>query len=453
MSANCTTTRERRSRTLSLIEDDGLDPEIKIGLERLNTTSEEINRLEKQLEDARQTYRQTLTELSSQVTEKAKQNKRSIRKAEAYHAASKVANEAHQQAQEAALKYHRAVDIFNAAKETISCAESAAFDEGGQRREFDEALQELLNHATMKLNEAEEEKTKSKIEHDQKAQVYVEAKQRVEFLARKFKSSIAKSRSFYEAKANFHVRVKENKECVEEILKKMSNARSEYSEALKFLENISDSIHEKREFKKLLDEQRRGSGVGAEATAEFDNLEISPDLPDIFGDDESNSEAGSMDSDRMLTDLQKRPLHSHPNPSMSRRVSGCSESETSSARSSMREKIDVETRLPHLRERGDGLSPVSKEDEEDCPFTVGEAHLREEESGDSISEKNIDKKGDVEQSEESGFADASESEVSEIDMDDLSDDLETESPLPLKQEPVVRKTLKKLIPDEGEIWL
>lgn len=155
----------------------------------------------------------------------------------------------------------------------------------------------------------------------------------------------------------------------------------------------------------------------------------------------------------MLTDLEKRPLPSHPNPSMSRRVSGCSESETSSARSSIREKIDVETRLPHLRERGDGLSPVSKEDEEDCPFTDGEAHSREEESEDSISEKNIDKKGDVDQSEESGFADASESEVSEIDIDDLSDDLETEPPSPSKQEHVVRKTLKKLIPDEGEIWL
>ena len=60
--------------------------------------------------------------------------------------------QAHEKAQNAALQYQRAVSMFRAAKETISIAEEASMQGATKKRDFDSALQELLNHATIKVN-------------------------------------------------------------------------------------------------------------------------------------------------------------------------------------------------------------------------------------------------------------------------------------------------------------
>ncbi|PIK62434.1 putative SH3 domain-binding protein 5 [Apostichopus japonicus] len=477
----------RDSRTLSL-DDDGLDPHIREELEQLNSTSEEINTLEKELEDIRQNHRLTLTEYAQRQAEKIKQHKRSIRKARAFHTASDEAKEALAKAQEAAHKYHNVVDIYNAAKETIDRAESTTFD-GEKRREFDAALQEMLNHATTKLNEAKEEKIRSQVDHDQKAQAYREAQQRVDFLAKKFKSSIAKSRPYYEIKATSEKRLKEFKAKVIENQEKLSEAKMRYRQALMHLETISESIHEKRELKATLDAQRRGIGVGAETTQEFEELEvINLDLPD----DDSVSDAGSLDSDRHLAEMKEQPHQPNPIPVVSRRVSGCSDSEVSSARrSSVREDGESKSTLPELRERGDGLSPVSAmSSEEHLPVfevntmddvdghskvggtDVGPSSNKSESDNQTplSDDKDQTNETNFEHSEESGFADASSSEVSEIDVDELLEEepeaetmssLEARTPSskvsgdPPGAPSMKRKTLKKLIPDmdKDEIWL
>ncbi|PIK35853.1 putative SH3 domain-binding protein 5, partial [Apostichopus japonicus] len=462
-------------------------------LEQLNSTSEEINTLEKELEDIRQNHRLTLTEYAQRQAEKIKQHKRSIRKARAFHTASDQAKEALAKAQEAAHKYHNVVDIYNAAKETIDRAESTTFD-GEKRREFDAALQEMLNHDNHQgtwslLNEAKEEKIRSQVDHDQKAQAYREAQQRVDFLAKKFKSSIAKSRPYYEIKATSEKRLKEFKAKVIENQEKLSEAKMRYRQALMHLETISESIHEKRELKATLDAQRRGIGVGAETTQEFEELEvINLDLPD----DDSVSDAGSLDSDRHLAEMKEQPHQPNPIPVVSRRVSGCSDSEVSSARrSSVREDGESKSTLPELRERGDGLSPVSAMssvehvpvfevntmDDVDGHSKVGGTDVgpSSNKSGSDnqtplSDDKDQTNETNFEHSEESGFADASSSEVSEIDVDELLEEepegetvssLEARTPsskvlgAPPAAPSMKRKTLKKLIPDmdKDEIWL
>ncbi len=59
--------------------------------------------------------------------------------------------QAHESAQDAALKYQRAVSMFRAAKETITIAEEASMQGANKKRDFDSALQEMLNHATIKV--------------------------------------------------------------------------------------------------------------------------------------------------------------------------------------------------------------------------------------------------------------------------------------------------------------
>ena len=67
--------------------------------------------------------------------------------------------QAQESAQEAALRYQRAVGMYLAAKETISIAEDAAITTSGpadQRRQFDSALQEMLNLSTEKVDYSHE---------------------------------------------------------------------------------------------------------------------------------------------------------------------------------------------------------------------------------------------------------------------------------------------------------
>lgn len=61
--------------------------------------------------------------------------------------------QAQAEAQRAVVKFHRANGIYRAAKETVALAEERLMSAGdnGEKREFDSAWQEMLNHATIKV--------------------------------------------------------------------------------------------------------------------------------------------------------------------------------------------------------------------------------------------------------------------------------------------------------------
>ncbi len=64
---------------------------------------------------------------------------------------SVISSQAQAEAQKAAVNFQRANSIYQAAKETVSLAEERIVTDEGDRREFDSAWQEMLNHATMKV--------------------------------------------------------------------------------------------------------------------------------------------------------------------------------------------------------------------------------------------------------------------------------------------------------------
>ena len=75
-----------------------------------------------------------------------------IEKARPYFEALEIANKAQKECQSAATAYQRANGIHAAAKETISLAEDR-FLTNSSSWQFDNAWQEMLNHATMKVIE------------------------------------------------------------------------------------------------------------------------------------------------------------------------------------------------------------------------------------------------------------------------------------------------------------
>ncbi|TNN39359.1 SH3 domain-binding protein 5-like [Liparis tanakae] len=210
-----------------------LDPRIQEELEHLNEASAEINRLELQLDDARSGYRKILTESARKLNAQSSQLGGCIEKARPYYEARRLAKEAQQETQKAALSYERAVSMHTAAREMVYVAEQGLMADG--KNTLDPTWQEMLNHATSKVNEAEEERLRSEREHMRVTHACQEAEARVQMLQKSIKRVIMKSKPYFELKAQFN-----------HILELVSKVKSRYSFALRNLEKISEQIHAQR---------------------------------------------------------------------------------------------------------------------------------------------------------------------------------------------------------------
>ena len=69
--------------------------------------------------------------------------------------------------------------------------------------DFDEAWQEMLNHATTKVVESERQKAASLAEHERKTALSTKAEKVVQELEVKYKDDIRKARQYYELKAYY----------------------------------------------------------------------------------------------------------------------------------------------------------------------------------------------------------------------------------------------------------
>ncbi|KAF5898099.1 SH3 domain-binding protein 5-like, partial [Clarias magur] len=182
-------------------KDEELDPRIQEELEHLNHASEEINRLELQLDEARSSYRKILTESARKLNAQGSQLGACIEKARPYYEARRLAKEAQQETQKAALRYERAVSMHTAAREMVYVAEQGLLADSNT---LDPTWQEMLNHATAKVNEAEEERLRSEREHQRVTQLCQEAEARVQTLQKALKRVIVKSKPYFELKAQFN---------------------------------------------------------------------------------------------------------------------------------------------------------------------------------------------------------------------------------------------------------
>jgi hypothetical protein len=158
-------------------DEEELDPRVQEELEKLNYHTDEINRLELQLEDANCLFRTILTDSTHQLKSMSqKVGVVHIEKARPYFEAMEVATKAQKECQSAVTAFQRANGIHAAAKETIALAEQR-FLSNSTEWQFDNAWQEMLNHATMKVMDAEKQKTESEAEHLQRAAFYTAAEQ------------------------------------------------------------------------------------------------------------------------------------------------------------------------------------------------------------------------------------------------------------------------------------
>ncbi|XP_007954335.1 SH3 domain-binding protein 5-like [Orycteropus afer afer] len=251
---------------LSPREEEELDPRIQEELEHLNQASEEINQVELQLDEARTTYRRILQESARKLNTQGSHLGSCIEKARPYYEARRLAKEAQQETQKAALRYERAVSMHNAAREMVFVAEQGVM---ADKNRLDPTWQEMLNHATCKVNEAEEERLRGEREHQRVTRLCQQAEARVQALQKTLRRAIGKSRPYFELKAQFSQILEEHKAKVTELEQQVAQAKTRYSVALRNLEQISEQIHARRRgLPPHPPGPRRSSPVGAEAGPE-----------------------------------------------------------------------------------------------------------------------------------------------------------------------------------------
>ncbi|XP_068455163.1 SH3 domain-binding protein 5-like [Clinocottus analis] len=223
--------------------EDELDPRIQEELEQLNQASDEINHLELQLDEARSSYRRILTDSARKLNTQGSQLGACIEKARPYYEARRLAKEAQHETQKAALRYERAASMHTAAREMVYVAEQGLL---ADRNTMDPTWQEMLNHATAKVNEAEEERLRSEREHQRVTQLCQEAEARVQTLQKALKKVILKSKPYFELKAQFNHILEEHKARVVALEERVAKVKTRYSVALRNLEQISEQIHAQR---------------------------------------------------------------------------------------------------------------------------------------------------------------------------------------------------------------
>uniref|UniRef100_A0A673IP69 SH3 domain-binding protein 5 n=1 Tax=Sinocyclocheilus rhinocerous TaxID=307959 RepID=A0A673IP69_9TELE len=258
------------------LEEEEVDPRIQGELEKLNQSTDNINRWETELEDSRQKFRAVLVEATVKLDEQVKKIGKAVEDSKPYWEARRAARQAQVEAQRATQEYQRAIEILRAAKETIALAEERLLEEDS--RQFDSAWQEMLNHATQRVMEAEQSRTRSEIEHRETAAKYNTAISHMRQLEKKLKRTINKSRPYFELKAKYYLQLEQLKQRVDERQAKLTQAKAEYRTALRNLETISDEIHARRRLSAM---GPRGRGVGAEddgtATDDISNFKMESD--------------------------------------------------------------------------------------------------------------------------------------------------------------------------------
>ncbi|XP_024152782.1 SH3 domain-binding protein 5-like [Oryzias melastigma] len=269
-----------------------LDPRIQEELEQLNQASEEINRLELQLDEARSSYRRILSDSARRLKAQSSQLGACTERARPYYEARRLAKEAQQETQKAALRYERAVSMHAAAREMVHVAEQGLL---ADKNTMDPTWQEMLNHATAKVNEAEEERLHSEHEHQRVTQLCQDAEARVLTLQKALKKVILKSKPYFELKAQFNHILEEHKAEVVQLEKQVTAVKTRYSVALRNLEQISEQIHAQRGRSAPCD--GRSSPVGAEA-----------EVKGASANSGSSSSAGATAEEPSWADMEKTRL-------------------------------------------------------------------------------------------------------------------------------------------------
>ncbi|XP_021358139.1 SH3 domain-binding protein 5-like [Mizuhopecten yessoensis] len=256
--------------------------------------------------EARAKYRMTFADASHKMALISKDKKKSIQKAREYYELREEAKKVQSESLKSARQYQSAIGIYRAAKETVALAEERLL-QGGEVQ-LTSAWQEMLNHATIRVMEAEREKRISEEKHQKTTFRWRDLEKRTHELQRKFKRAISNARSYFEMKQQLDLRLQQQKQNVLDLQQAIKGYKVKYADTLRTLEQISESIHESRRQNLILMFPRQ-PGVGAEST------NVSPSLSELTLEKLEDRQTWMTDEemfhdDDVDEDFQKSSIHS-----------------------------------------------------------------------------------------------------------------------------------------------
>lgn len=290
---------------------EALDPRVQIELERLNSATDEINRLEVELDEARLVFRRLLAEGHIRIQQLTRKLGTSVHKARPYYEARFRANITSQELQSATIAFDKANSAHSAAREMVFLAEQglsrlAEGSAGGVT--LDPAWQEMLNHATARVNQAEADRASAIATQRIRATTHRAASGLVQQLQSNLKRHITKSRPYFEEKARINASLDAQKAKIQTLEEAVAETKQQYSTALRNLERISDEIHKHRSRR-----QSAKNGIGDNSTIYTDISDTATSDYNIeeLGIDHSNDEsvrewlqkAADVDIDKTPTNL------------------------------------------------------------------------------------------------------------------------------------------------------
>lgn len=237
-------------------------------LEKLNSATDNINRYEVELDEAKCEFKRLLAESVVRIKAAAHKLGNSIDAAKPYYESRIYAAQLAKETQLAAANHEKAKSIHAAAKEMVYLAEQGL----GEKSTLDTACQEMLSHAASKVNQSQLEVTdtrnalkmcqlKLEVANNRVGKLQGQLKQALRASRLQLKRNLLLLRYFsimhalyctlcspyYETRANYNGLLKAQKTRVNELEAKVSAAKLTYNEALKNLEQISEDIHRQRQ--------------------------------------------------------------------------------------------------------------------------------------------------------------------------------------------------------------
>ncbi|KAF6022048.1 SH3BP5L [Bugula neritina] len=225
-------------------DEEPLDPRIQNELETMNKATDLINKYENDLVVARNRFKSLYKDSRDKLSAASKKLGTCIHRAVTYYDCRLKAKAAQEVVDDTTAKYDTAVSIETTARETQEVAEKI-YDV--EKSKHNLSWQEFLNHATIKLIEAEEATRSCKAVQIQAQRILVEAQRTVQREYKLNKRAISKSKPYYEKKAKFHTLLEQQREVITLAEKNVSAAKSLYSRSMSNLEAISNEIHQKRQ--------------------------------------------------------------------------------------------------------------------------------------------------------------------------------------------------------------
>jgi len=243
---------------------ESLDPRIQSELEKLNRCASDINKLENELEEAKNLFTTTKNRQLQRLEYLQKKFGACIQKSKPYYEALHQTEKLQKEAQRAVQEYQRANSLYKTAKETLSVAEqnlastaastSASTPNlsglGGEVLPVDMAWQEHLSTTVTKINASKRTVDAAEDAHRRKTAEFQQAEQRCFLTEKELKRHIVKSQLYYEEKSRWTIQMEAQKARIDELEKAIVQAKICYREAMKNLSKISEDIHSKRTCKR-----------------------------------------------------------------------------------------------------------------------------------------------------------------------------------------------------------